>query len=395
MGCADVIAPTIQRFVANGGSLYASDWAGAVVEVAFPGVLSFDQNGTTGDVNCTVRDPGLSEIIGRQIKVHFDLPGWWRVRKISESVRVFVERSAGLRSSSPVVLTFPHGCGHVVYTSFHNEAQVSESEKRLLRFLVLRPILSKTVAAANAAAVAKFCKPDKEIVTTISPDKPSAQFPRQSTGFDQMVFLLHWVGYGRLRLLVCDPNGRTVKRLEGDQSPLVTEVQSNIPGKWTCQVEAVTASNKNIPFVLTMASNNDRHQVRRDGEVSRQSLDGRTALSTKSKVAIVLARCCQSKAEFGIRFEQLTSLWIADWAFLLKPGTAKREGYEKTRLDGQFQFANNYPGCPKCKSGSIFLCTCGNVGCWNGQTKAVTCPWCSQRVTLECPIESLPAGQDR
>lgn len=124
--------------------------------------------------------------------------------------------------------------------------------------------------------------------------------------------------------------------------------------------------------------------------------DRRTELFTKKvEVAIVVARCTSTKAEFGIRFERLKKRWVADWSFFLRPGTATREGYEETRLNGQFEFAKSYPGCPGCENGSIFLCSCGRVGCWNGRSRTVTCPWCEHQVKLESEIKDLLAGQDR
>ncbi len=60
-------------------------------------------------------------------------------------------------------------------------------------------------------------------------------------------------------------------------------------------------------------------------------------MTEEVKVASVVARCQKTKAEFGIRFEWSRSKWVADWSFLIKPGTAKREGYEQTHLSGDFE----------------------------------------------------------
>ncbi len=117
--------------------------------------------------------------------------------------------------------------------------------------------------------------------------------------------------------------------------------------------------------------------------------------SKKKKVAIVHGRCSHTQKDFGIRFEWTESGWIADWAFPLKPGLASREGYETTRLEGLFQFAEAYPGCPNCENSSICLCECTKVACWDGQTTTVDCPWCQRRLTLEGIVRSLVAGQDR
>lgn len=112
-------------------------------------------------------------------------------------------------------------------------------------------------------------------------------------------------------------------------------------------------------------------------------------------VAIVLSRCQKHGAEFGIRFEKIADNWTADWAFLLKAGTSKREGYGETRLTGSFGFSDKYPGCPGCSNSSAFLCSCGKVSCWDAVLRTVICPWCNNTVKLEGAINDLLAGHDR
>ena len=113
------------------------------------------------------------------------------------------------------------------------------------------------------------------------------------------------------------------------------------------------------------------------------------------KVVIVMARCCHSKQNYGIRFEQ-SSLhsWVADWAFSIKEETASREGYGNNSVTGDFNFSSAYPGCPFCKAVSIVKCSCGKVACWDGECRNSTCPWCGIRSSISGEIESLNAGND-
>jgi hypothetical protein len=113
-------------------------------------------------------------------------------------------------------------------------------------------------------------------------------------------------------------------------------------------------------------------------------------------VVVVLARCGQSREPFGIRFEEKgRGQWIADWAFDLEEGVAKREGYDRDAIKGTFGFAEDYPGCPTCRAGSCFKCGCGKVSCWDGVQRTVTCPWCGKTGTLSGSFDSLSAGGDR
>lgn len=116
-----------------------------------------------------------------------------------------------------------------------------------------------------------------------------------------------------------------------------------------------------------------------------------------STIAVVLARCAQESVSggFGIRMERgTTNQWLMTWAFPVKETSAKREGYDRTRLVGTFSAAPSYPGCPHCQSSNFFKCGCGKVACWNGYASEVTCPWCEQSGELSGNIEDLGADCD-
>ena len=117
----------------------------------------------------------------------------------------------------------------------------------------------------------------------------------------------------------------------------------------------------------------------------------------RPKVVIVMARCSQSKQNFGIRFEERKrpGEWAADWAFAINAASAKREGYDRGEIAGSFWFDGPYPGCPSCHARSIFKCRCGKVACWDGERQIVTCPWCDATGELRGSFESLSAGTDR
>jgi hypothetical protein len=113
-------------------------------------------------------------------------------------------------------------------------------------------------------------------------------------------------------------------------------------------------------------------------------------------IVIVIGRCSQSKQCFGIRFERRTgSEWAGTWAFGIKDKVAKREGYEKARIDGQFSFDSEFPGCPHCSTHAFYLCSCGQVACMNDENRQITCPWCGQRGEVGGEVTSLDGGGDR
>jgi hypothetical protein len=113
-------------------------------------------------------------------------------------------------------------------------------------------------------------------------------------------------------------------------------------------------------------------------------------------VRIVVARCASSKADYGMRLEEETpGQWVVDWAFPLRTGTAKKEGYDKAAISGSFRLASVFPGCPYCRVGGFFLCQCGRIACWDQQSLQVVCPWCNSRCELGGEISRLDVGTDR
>jgi len=114
------------------------------------------------------------------------------------------------------------------------------------------------------------------------------------------------------------------------------------------------------------------------------------------KVVIVVGRCQRTRQGFGIRLAETDpGCWSGDWAFALSEQAARKEGYDRTEIRGQFLIADTYPGCPHCGTGAIFQCSCGKVACWDGESRKVKCPWCGQTVKLSGAINRLSAGGDR
>lgn len=114
-------------------------------------------------------------------------------------------------------------------------------------------------------------------------------------------------------------------------------------------------------------------------------------------VVIVMARCAYSRQAFGIRFEEKRRhQWTADWAFAIKEAAAKREGYDKGEIIGEFSLDGVYPGCPHCGASHIVKCgVCGKAACWDGLHSTVTCPWCGSTGQIGGYIESLDTSSDR
>jgi hypothetical protein len=139
---------SLAGFVAGGGTLYASDWAGAYIQAAFPSILSGEHSGGTGTVRASVLQGDVRRMLGSaHLTLRFDMPSWYRVSRFSP------EASAGevylAEGRRPLMLAFRHGRGQVVFTSFHNRAQPGEMIDKLLRFLILVPVVRSPAMAVH------------------------------------------------------------------------------------------------------------------------------------------------------------------------------------------------------------------------------------------------------
>ncbi len=113
-------------------------------------------------------------------------------------------------------------------------------------------------------------------------------------------------------------------------------------------------------------------------------------------VVILVARCAQTSQPFGMRMERQGggNHWSATWSFAIREGLAKKEGYDKTRIEGVIDTLPTYPGCPHCRNHGYFKCSCGEIGCWNGESRRVACPSCKKNIELRGQITQLDAGSD-
>jgi hypothetical protein len=180
------MAANLQRFVAEGGSLYVSDLAAHLIDAVWPGRVDFAADsdpapeddpcctcvdcppecgaqpeargpggacmgtapggqcwnappflgyGFPGERAATVRDPALVQALGRaQLTVDYDSPDWVEIARLAPGVEVLVE-SAG----EPLMVRFGEpGGGRVTYTTFHNEAQAGADVTAILRALVFQ-----------------------------------------------------------------------------------------------------------------------------------------------------------------------------------------------------------------------------------------------------------------
>jgi hypothetical protein len=149
--------PLIQNlrdYVSNGGSVYASDWAGEVVNIVFPdrvnfvGPTSSFWDAQIGEENSSqtgiVTDEALENHLDRAtITLNLDLGMWVVLETFTlqpDDLRTWVIGNVmtydGAIANSPLMVQFGFGEGRVLFTAFHNEAQATQDMEDVLNFIV-------------------------------------------------------------------------------------------------------------------------------------------------------------------------------------------------------------------------------------------------------------------
>lgn len=138
----EVNLANLRYFVSQGGSIYASDWAYSVVEEMYPDKVQFlGYEGIEQTITASITNPEIQSLLGKDTAtICFDLGGWIVIDSVSAGVTVdlrgAIETYEEEKTDIPLMVHFSEGKGYVVYTSFHNEAQVTEDVGKILDYLV-------------------------------------------------------------------------------------------------------------------------------------------------------------------------------------------------------------------------------------------------------------------
>lgn len=140
-------------YVEAGGSLYVSDLAYDVVELAFPDALDFygddawqdsAEVGEMMELMGTIVDPSLSSALGTtQIDVNYPLPSWAIIEDEGAGTRVYIRgegqtMDGAYLSDVAHTVSFQRGQGKVVFSSFHQEPGINVLQERVLHLLVFQ-----------------------------------------------------------------------------------------------------------------------------------------------------------------------------------------------------------------------------------------------------------------
>ncbi|MCS7191748.1 MAG: FHA domain-containing protein [Armatimonadetes bacterium] len=264
----------IERYVAKGGVLYASDYACDVIKAAFPHILDFGFSGIFaffGEVvDARVIDHTLIGLVGHQVRLNFDMPAWRHVSSWHPSCRVYLV-AEGWLTQKALLVSFAYGQGFVIYTAFHNKAQPSEIERRLIEFLAIRPLtmrLSHQIAQeitrpvevgalgehkATGLLTGRQMVMRREIVGTLGTAQSSPIYRFQLSQPSLVKVVVGWEGgSGEFVLTIwSEANPQRKWRQVAQLPPLILTVTEPLPtGPYCLQLTAIKAPLPKTPFVI-------------------------------------------------------------------------------------------------------------------------------------------------
>ncbi|MFT4975320.1 MAG: hypothetical protein ACI8S6_001207 [Myxococcota bacterium] len=150
------IPDNVGSYVRGGGSIYASDWAFGIYEAAFPGSIDFygDDSvasevtvGMAATIQADVLDANFQTILGSATaSLRYDLDSWAVPIGSDSSTEVLIQGDAETFDlwswsfetipDAPLALRLHQGSGVAIYTSFHNENQITVDMLHLLEEII-------------------------------------------------------------------------------------------------------------------------------------------------------------------------------------------------------------------------------------------------------------------
>jgi hypothetical protein len=253
---------SLRAFVENGGTLYASDLRFAALRGAFPEFIArtTDPDGLAQEVRARVVDGGLREALGaEEIKLKFDAYGWKPASFDRARVTTFLEgwyrtvKGKGDKAFTPLLVRFACGKGTVIFTSFHNSKQNSETERKLLRYLVFTAVTAEIERKVETTMITGGFAPAAARRLATSPDDPQVTQTYTNKRAGPLRFALGFANQGaKLRLTLKAPDGREIEQ-EGEAT-FTIEVANAPAGEWRYTVTAVRLPFPNFPFTLTVGA---------------------------------------------------------------------------------------------------------------------------------------------
>ncbi len=252
------IYSTLRSYVQNGGIIYASDLRYHDLAKIFPEyvVSRAGVNDLHGDVSAIVADEGLKRVLGPKINLHFDLdhcPAAFNPQKAKVYLYTYQKNFlSGKIIGVPLLTRFAFGKGQVIYTSFHNSKQLSDTETKLLMSIVFSTINTEVEIKSWEMLKGKGYTAKESKNLALSQGYSLAKQTLKHDGKGKLAFTLGFRDEGaKLRLQIIAPDGKIIQHT--DSSSFLLEIDDPPAGDWQYSVTAVEAPYDNFSFSLIAA----------------------------------------------------------------------------------------------------------------------------------------------
>jgi hypothetical protein len=191
---------------------------------------------------------------GRRVPLRFDLEKWKTAHFGGDRVKVLMRAKYKTQqegfAEAPLLVKFSFGKGTVIFTSFHNEKQNSEIEKKLLKYLVFSAVTAQIENEVHMIMLKGGFSPQKSnLFSATGSSSVSNTYISKKAG--KLRFILGFQEQGaRLKLTVTGPSG-VAREAEGT-STVVIEVDCREGERWTYTVTALSVPFPDFPFTLTV-----------------------------------------------------------------------------------------------------------------------------------------------
>jgi hypothetical protein len=265
----------IRRFVHGGGTVYASDHQAEFVVSSFPNVFQLGDSMPEGSYTATICDPGLEQVLGRRLRLNFDLPGWrFLIPNPEYPVKVYASILSlpvsyppvrGTKRGVPIIVGYdiPNG-GSVLFTAFHGSAQQSRKVKDLIRFLILRPVMSRDLHMLRLSIDTCAASMSREFVGSLTRKTSLHDFPATEAGGCSA--RLSWHGNARLSLEFHGREKTAIDSITSHASPIL--LTSTMTGITSVRVRMLESTQYVVPFCLVTS----RSTIREANEGSNTSV---------------------------------------------------------------------------------------------------------------------------
>ena len=252
----------VRDFVRDGGTLYVSDLHFDVLVIAFPEFIDDHAvgRGEVQTVDAQVVNPGLRRQVGDEISLRFDMRAWRPAAFQKSKVTTYLEGEYklvdGTVRTGPLLVSFSYGKGTVIFTSFHNEAQNSDLETLLLRYLVFATVTAREQEDVRQVLVkGGFSPRQRNLLALTTEDQPVTEtYDNQETG--PLQFVLGFANRGaQLKLTVTSPKGKQLE--ESGRETFSIGIDRAEAGEWEYTVTPIKVPYRNFPFTLTIGAKGD------------------------------------------------------------------------------------------------------------------------------------------